>query len=156
SNRFVPELERFIARRLRLDQLRYACVALGPRADVIVGAERLRNLLGEERSERAAGDASHDLADERTEADGVIAGRRAGFPPRRLSGEQRRDLLEVEKIFEYERLCPPGQAARVRQQVPHLDALLARGGELRPVLRDRGVEIELSAVGEHQRTERRH
>jgi hypothetical protein len=50
----------------------------------------------------------------------------------------------------------PGQARGVTEQMAHLDLPFALGGELRPVPRDRGIEIDHPAIGEHERGERRH
>jgi hypothetical protein len=44
----------------------------------------------------------------------------------------------------------------VAEQVPHLDVLLAVGGELRPVVADRRVHVELAALDQHQRGQRQH
>ena len=58
--------------------------------DVEVGAERRGDLVAEERAERRAGDAPHDLADQVAVRQRVVAVGGAGLPPRRLGGERRR------------------------------------------------------------------
>ena len=85
---------------------RDAVVALGRSADVEVGAERAGDLLREERADRLARDAAHDLADEVALRDRVVARRGARLPPRRLRGEQGRALLPVVEVVAGHRLVP--------------------------------------------------
>ena len=82
-------------------------VVLGPGADVEVGAERPGDLLGEELADGgAAGDPADDLADEVALGEGVVAGRGAGLPQRRLRGEERGRLLPVVEVGLLDRLLP--------------------------------------------------
>ena len=121
-----------------------------------VGAERAGHLLGEERPERLARDAPHHLAHQEALRARVVARRRARLPPRRLGGEQGGALVPVLQVGGHQRLVPARQARRVAEQVAHQHALLAVGGELGPVARHRRVQVELAAVGQHQRDQERH
>ncbi len=112
-----------------------ASVGLG--ADLEVRAERAGDLVGDEVLQRNPGRAANQLADQEAVVERLIARRRARLPPRRLRGEHRRGLLPVEEVVDGHRLLPAGHSGGVRQQVPHLDVLLAVGGELRPIGGDR-------------------
>ena len=59
--------------------------------DVEVQTERPRDLLGEERPERAPGDPPHHLADEIPVGQRVVAVRRARLPERLLRGQRVND-----------------------------------------------------------------
>ncbi len=107
--------------------------------------------LGHELLQRCAGDPAEHLADQVAEVQRVIAGRGARRPPRRLGREPGGGLLPVVQILGDGGLVQAGHPGGVRQQVPDQHVLLAVGGELRPVRRDRGVHVQLAALDQHQR-----
>gem|GEM_PF-4955572 len=86
----------------------------------------------------------------------VVAGCGARLPVRRLRGEQRGHLLPVIDVLRFQRLLPTREAGTVAHQVADFDPALSVGGELRPIARDRRVEVELPTVGDQQRGQRRH
>ncbi len=121
-----------------------------------VGLERFGDLAREVRPDRVARDAADDLADEVALREGVVARRRARFPPGRLGRQARRAQVPVGELLGGERLLPSAQPRGVPHDMAHLDVLLAVGGEFRPVGRDRGVEVELAAIVQHQRDQECH
>ena len=125
-------------------------VVLGGGADVEVGTERTGDVLAHEVAERLPGHPLDDLALEVALGDGVVARRRARFPPRGLRAEQGSGPATVVEVLVADGLLPARQAGGVAHHVTDLDRVLAVGGELRPHVGHRGVEVELAAVGEHQ------
>ncbi len=119
-----------------------APVAFGG-ADLEVGAERSGDLVGDELLQRLAADPADDLADQVPEVERVVARRGARLPPRRLGRHPGGGLLPVVQVLDHGGLVEPGNPGGVRQQVPDQDVLLAAGGELRPVARHRGVDVQL-------------
>src|SRR5262249_18099382 len=95
-----------LQKRQALDQIRHLCVALRRRPDLEVGAERSGDFIRKEATERLAADPPDDLADERTEGDGMVADGRAGFPPWRLARQERHRLLAIEDIRDRDPLGP--------------------------------------------------
>ena len=83
-----------------------------------------------------------DFADEETEGERVIAVARTRLPPRLLLGERGGHRVPVVDRLLRERLAHRGQAGLVREQPAHRDRALVLLRELRPVLRDRCVEVE--------------
>ena len=130
-------------RRRRGDRRDPVPVGLG-RADLEVGAERAGDLLRDEGLQGLAGQAAHQLTDQVALILRVITRRGARFPPRCLGGELAGGGVPVVHVLGRERRLPAGHAGGVAEDVPDLDAFLAVLGELRPVLRDRRVGIELS------------
>ena len=128
-------------------------VRLG-KSDPQVEIERFGNLLAKERAERATGDAAHDLADEMAVRERVVAVARAGRPQRRLLGEPVHDELPVAVPVLGNRLRERGEPGLMCEQHAHGDRVLAVLRELRPVRRDRRVEVELAARDEHVRAQR--
>ena len=131
-------------------------VVLGARADVEVGAERPGDLGGHELADRLAGDPPHELALEEALGDRVVARRRSRLPPRLLGRQQGRRLVPVVERLDRHRSAPARQAGGVAHHVTNLDARLVVGSELRPELVDRGVQVELALIGEHETGQRRH
>jgi hypothetical protein len=86
----------------------------------------------------------------------VIRADGAGPQPGRLAGEKGRRLLPVENVVERHGLGPAGYASCVSEKMARRDQALAMGSEVRPVLRDRRVQIELASIRQHQRDERGH
>ena len=120
-------------------------------ADVEVRAQRLGEFLAQERAQRPARDPPHDLADEVALSDGVVATGCTRLPPGRLGGEEFRHPIPVVPDVSGVDLVETRQAGAVAHQMAHFDAFLAVGGELRPVLGDRRVEVEFATVGEQER-----
>ena len=149
--RVVPGLD-----RARSDEPGDPRVALGRCADVEVGVERTGHLLGEERAQCATVDAFDDLAEQVPLGVGVVPRLRAWFPPRCLGGEEPHELVVIEEVGLVERLVPAGETRRVRQDVASGDPVLPVGSELGPVAGDRLVQVELTAVGQHQAHQRGH
>ena len=110
-------------------------------------AKRLGEFLAQERAERTTRDPPHHLADQVALGDGVVAARRARLPPRRLRREAFRDGIPVVPDVRGVDVVEPGQAGAVAEQMPHLDAFLAIGRELRPVLGDRRRHVQFAAIG---------
>ena len=125
-------------------------------ADVEVGAQRPRDLRGEELAEAPAGDAPDHFADQVAVGQCVIARGRPGFPPGRLRRQHGGRLVPVVHVVDGDRLVPARDARGVRQQVADLDPRLAPGRELGPVEGDVRVEVERAAVDQHERGERGH
>jgi hypothetical protein len=123
---------------------------------VEVRAERTRDLVLEEPADARTGDAPDDLTDEIPLRDRVVARRCSRFPPRLLRGEQRRRLVPVVEVRRLHRFLPAREAGAVTEDVGNLDAFLAVLLELRPIARDRRVEVQLRPVGENQRTQGGH
>jgi hypothetical protein len=88
--------------------------------------ERGRELPGEERHDRLAGDPPDDLADEPPEGQGVIAVRRARLPDRGLSGERLGDRAAVEDILERQLAVDDRESRPVTEDLPDRDPVLAR------------------------------
>jgi len=127
-----------------------------PRTDTEVRVKRTGDLLVDEPGEALAVDPADDLAEQMAERERVIAGGGARRPPRRLGGQRRRRALQVVQVGDGERRIPAGHAGGVAHQVPDEDALLALSGELRPVARDRSVQVHQAPVGEHEHGQARH
>lgn len=121
-----------------------------------IGAQRLGDLLPKYRADRPAGDSMHHFTDEISLRQGVITGGTARLPQRRLRGEKRRHLLPVVKVFVLNRRFPCGKPGRVAHHLADLDLALAVLRELGPVLCDGRIEVEQSAIGQHERGQRRH
>ena len=81
-------------------------VVLGIGPDVEVSAERPGDLVGDELTDRLAGDPPNELALEVALGDGVVPGCSPRLPPRRLGGEQRRRLIPVVQYVDRDRLAP--------------------------------------------------
>ena len=132
------------------DQLGDPGVLAGGQADVEVGAEGLGDLLPEDGPEGAAGDAADHLAHQVALGQGMIAGGRSRLPEGRLGGEQGGDLVPVVEVGLGQGLLPAGEAGGMGHELSDGDGGFAVLGELRPVLRHRGVEVEISAVGQQE------
>ena len=126
--------------------------------DEEVEPERIGDLLGEEAPQRAVlrVDPPEQLALVPAERDPVVAMARARLPGRLLRRDGRADAVEVEQVGELEALVDRAQARLVRQQLPHRDALLAGGAELRPVARHGLVVVEQPAAVRDGERDRRH
>ena len=101
---------------LRLNHGRDAGVELGSGADVGVETERCGELLAEVGADRAAVDASDDLADEPAEGHGVIAVFLTRRPPGFLLGEGRGHGFPVEHVLGDELALDGGHAGLVAEQ----------------------------------------
>ena len=112
--------------RWRRDHRRDAAPVASAGADLEVGAERRRDLLGHELLERLAGDPPQHLADQVAEVQRVVARGGTRLPPGRLRGEPGGRLVPVVQVLDDGRLVQPGDARGVREEVPDQDPLLAR------------------------------
>ena len=129
---------------------------LGRDSDVEVGAEGLGHVLLEEPARGLARDAAHDLADQVPLGDRVVPRLGTRLPPRRLARQQLGAAIPVGEIFDGQRLLPTAEAGSVTEQVAYLDLVLAGGAELRPVPGDGRMEVQLAAIGQHQRAQGDH
>ena len=137
-------------------QLADAVVLGGGQAHPEVGSERLGHLGAEPVGHATAGDPVEDLAFEVALGDGVVARRGARLPPGGLGGEVRGDGFEVVELFDRDGRVEAGHARGVGHDMAHQHSVLAVLGELGPVLRHRGIEVELAPVGQHQHADRGH
>jgi alpha,alpha-trehalase len=137
-------------RRRRDDGRDALPVTLGG-ADLEVCPERARDLLGHELLERLAGDPAYQLSDQVPEVERVVPRRGSRFPPGGLPGHPACRPVPVVQVLDRCGLVEPGDSGAVREQVANLHVLLAVDGELRPVRSDGGVDVELTAVGQHER-----
>ena len=108
-----------------------------------VEAERFRDLLAEERSERATADAAHDLADEVTEGERVVPVPRARLPQGLLRGERVDDRVPVarSRLRESGReapRAPPGVPAACARSRRPCRSWRSRASTSRPARRGRG------------------
>ena len=126
------------------------------KADPEVGSEGLGHLGAEPVGHAPAGDAVEDLALQVALADGVVARGGARLPPRGLGREVGGHGFEVVELLGGDGRVEAGHAGGVGHHVAHQHALLAVLGELGPVLRHGGVEVELAPVGQHQHAGGRH
>ena len=129
---------------------------LGRQPEMEVGAQRPGNLLGEEGTQRPPGDAADDLAHDEALGQRVVARQQSRLPARGLGGQPRRDGRPVVQVRGGQRAVEVRQARGVGQHVPDLHALLARGGELGPVTGHRRGQVQVAAVSEDERAQRRH
>ncbi len=88
----------------------------GRQADVEVGAQRPRDLRGEELAQALAGDAPDHFADQVAVGQRVVARGRPGLPPGRLRGQPGGGLVPVVQVVDGDRLVPARDARGVRQQ----------------------------------------
>src|SRR5208337_2007274 len=75
-------------------------------------------------------------------------------PPRLLLGERGRHRVPVEERVVVEEFAHGGKTRAMTQQIPHRQLVLARLGELGPVLRHGRVDVEQALVGEAMRADR--
>ena len=148
----IPHRSDWIA----LDQRRHAAVARTWRADEEVGGRGLCDFAGKELAKRKPRYAAHNFTDEMAHVQAVITGGCAGRPPRRLRRQQRRRFFGVVYVFQSHRLVPAGDPGRMTHNVAHQHVPLSVGGEFRPVFCHRVIEIDLTAIGEHQGAKGRH
>jgi hypothetical protein len=124
-------------------------------ADVIVGGEGLCDVLAKESSDGAAVDSADQLADEMTEGEGRIAVLRPGRPPRLGLGERGADGVPVVEALLRQRLPDRREARFVTEEPTDRDLGLPGLGELGPVARDGGIEIEATLLDEAVGADRR-
>jgi hypothetical protein len=117
-------------------------------ADVDIDAERFGDLPAQVLAEGAAGHAADDLAEDEAEGDHVIALGGARLPPGLGLSDPGADGVPVESGFGPESFAWTDDTAAVAHHCGDGDVLLAGLCELRPVLCDGGVEVDLTAVGE--------
>jgi len=86
----------------------------------------------------------------------VVGADDARLGARLLLGEQRGHGGPVVELLERELLGPGREPGRVAEDVPDEHAALAGGGELGPVRRHGGVQVDRSAVGQQQDAQRGH
>ena len=138
------------------DDVGDAVVLARREADEEIRIERLGHLAGEPAPDALARDAADDLTDEVTLRHRVIARCGARLPPRCLLGQPCDAELPVGQVLGGQGLLPTAQAGGVPHDVAHLNALLAVGAELGPIVGDGRVEVELLTVVQHEGDEERH
>src|SRR5438128_130294 len=114
------------------------------KTDVDIGIQRRCDMIAKISAERLVGDAADDLADEEAECVHVIAVRGSRTPPWLLMREGGGDDVPLQRRALGEGGAEGGEAGLMRQHLPRRDGLLASLRELRPVARDRCVEVQLS------------
>ena len=119
-----------------------------------VDPEPVGHLVAEELAERLARDPPHELADQESERQRVIAVARAGLPERRLGGERLGHELVVVERAGRQRIAHRGDAGLVGEQHRDRRCLLAVLPVLGPVVDDRSVEVEQAARGQDVRAQR--
>src|SRR5690348_9859829 len=127
---------------------------LGGKSDVAVDTERFRDLVAEIRAETLARDAAHHFADQPSVGEGVVAVVRARLPPWLLRGECGSHCVPVKNVIRLEWLANRGEAGAMAQQIIYRNFFLARLCKLGPVLRHRGVQIELALIDQAMRAHR--
>src|SRR5690606_6751798 len=75
---------------------------------------------------------------------------RARHPPGRLGGQRRAHDLPVVQRLARQRGADGGQPGLVAEQLAHRDALLAGGGEFRPVAGHRRIQLQLAFADQLQ------
>ena len=121
------------------DHRRDARFVLRGVAEMDVGFERAGDLARDERAERFADGAAEDLAGEKAERAGVIAGVLAGAARTALAPPASRSTRPNRKCLRTCRRGKARQADLMREHVRNRGALFAVGGELRPVARARAL-----------------
>ena len=139
-----------------LHQRRNAWLVLLGKADVEIEPERLGKGFSKIGAEALARDATHHFAHQEAEAHGVVAVLFAGGPPGLLLGQRLGHDIPVVERAGRERLFDGDQPGAVREQVAHREFRFAPGLELGPVVRHRGIDIELAFFDKPQRAERCH
>ena len=111
-----------------------ACCCVGHSADVVLGVQRRRDFLAQERADGLAGDAAHDLAEQEALMVHVIGGLRADLPERRLLLERFDDRFAIERRAGPERIRRKhGHGRGVVEEMPHERLFLAVAAVLGPV-----------------------
>ncbi len=123
-------------------------------ADPEVDAERLGDLVLEERAERLAAHPSYELADGPAEVDEVVAVASSRLPEGRLGGDAFDYLVPVDHEVGREFAAEGRNADRVVEHHPDRRRLFAVGGELGPVLGDGRFDVELAAARQDVRAQR--
>ena len=128
------------------------------KADVELQAEGCGDLVGEVPADGSLERVHppHQLALVPAEREPVIAVPVAGDPCRTLGRDRRSDAVRIAKRGEVERGVDGAQSGLVREHLAHGDALLALGGELGPVLGQRGVVVEQPPGVRKRHGDRRH
>jgi len=121
--------------------------------DPEVEVERFGDLLAEERAQRAAADTPHDFSDEVPEGQGAVAVARARMPQRLLCGQRVDHEIPVTQSSIGNRLAQRGHTRLVVEQLANGNRFLSVLAELRPVRRDRRVDVELAARGKDVRAQ---
>ncbi|KAL5355589.1 Alpha/Beta hydrolase protein [Aspergillus floccosus] len=117
---------------------------------VRVRIERIDELLVKELAQRFTRDALDELPDEVALRLQVVARLRARGPPGLLLDEFLRRVRKIEQLGDLQRGVPRGQTGAVAEKMADLDLVTAVAAELGPVFGDRGIEIQLSAVGQEK------
>ena len=121
-----------------------------------VGTERRGDLVRKETPDTAAIDAPHHFTEQIALRNAVITGLAARLPPRRLGGEQRGKPGLIVEILAPQWLIPGWQASGMGKQMTHQHLALAALHELRPVARDRRIDIHQATARQHQQCEATH
>jgi hypothetical protein len=135
---------RLVRRRWRRRQQGGHAVVLGIwQPDPQIQSEGLRHLGAPEVADRRAADPPDHLPHQEPEGERVVAVPGARLPERGLGGQPRAHVVPVVEPARRKGLAQGRQPGLVVQQVAHEDPLLAVGGELWPVRRHGGIEVEL-------------
>lgn len=122
--------------------------------DPKIEIERAGHLVVEEAADASPVDAPDDFTAEPTEGQRVVAKRLPRLPHRTLRGEPSGHAPVIQHVI---KRCPGRQRrqpGRVTHDVTDQHRLLPGCGELRPVLCDRSVEVELPSVREDRHADR--
>ncbi len=121
--------------------------------DPEIETERLRDLFAEERTERATGYASDQFADNPAERHHVIAVARTRLPEWLFRGESFNHVIPVAITSVLDGLAQRRQTDGMIQH--HLDGrvLFAIGREFGPVLCNRRMQIQITAIDQHVRAQ---
>jgi hypothetical protein len=118
-----------------------------------VQAQRAGHLVEEERAERLATDPPDDLTHQETERERVVTVLGTRLPERLLAGERVGHVGPVVERTRWKRLAQRRHASLMVEKVTDQRAVLAVLAELRPVRRDRSVEVEVATRGQDVRTQ---
>src|SRR6266508_4063764 len=142
------------AGRVGRDRGSHPLLVLLGQPDPEVQPERSGHLVPEVRAERAAAHPPDHLADQEAEGQPVVAVTGTRTPERFLTSQRVDHELPVVEAAGRQGFPDGRQPRLVAQQVADQDAVLAVLGELRPVRRDRSIDIELAARREQVRAQR--
>ena len=112
--------------------------------------QRSGDLVGEELTDRTAGDRTDQAAQDEAVGDRVVAVLCAWPPPGPLLLDEPQHRIERGSLVVADRYVQGGDPGSVREHQANRDVLLAVLVERRPVTRHRLVEIEQSAIDQDQ------
>ncbi len=137
-----------VGQQRREHQRRHPMLEVLGQADEGLGADRPGHLVGHEGTEAAPlriGPVD-ELAGQPAEGQRVVPMGRAGLPQRRLLRDSCRHVVPVQDLLQADGAVDRRQPGLVREELGHGHLLLARGGELRPVLGHDAVVVQPSPL----------